>query len=36
MGSIQESTGSLGGTITQMLPVLFGFLIDAPITLSVG
>ena len=36
MGSIQEGTSSLGQTITQMLPMVFVFLIQAPIALSFG
>lgn len=36
IGSVQESTGSLGQTVTQMLPILFRFLVDIPITASIG
>ncbi|WP_430332113.1 hypothetical protein [Rhodococcus sp. ACT016] len=36
MGSIQAETASLGQTVTQMLPMLFAFLIDLPIQLSFG
>lgn len=36
MGSIQAQTASLGQTVTQMLPLLFNFLIDLPIALSFG
>jgi hypothetical protein len=36
LGSLQEGTASLGQTITQMLPMLFGWLIYAPISASVG
>lgn len=36
MGSLQAQTASLGQTVTQMLPILFGFLIDMPLQLSFG
>ncbi|SDD25055.1 hypothetical protein SAMN05444580_103427 [Rhodococcus tukisamuensis] len=36
IGSVQESTGSLGQTVTQMLPIMFLYLVDFPISASVG
>lgn len=36
MGSLQQGTASLGPTIVQMLPLLFAFLVDAPIAMSFG
>lgn len=36
MGSIAESTASLGQTVTQMLPTLFALLIKTPLELSIG
>lgn len=36
MGSIQAQTASLGQTVTQMIPMLFTFLIDNPIQMSFG
>lgn len=36
LGSVQEGTASLGQTVAQMLPMMFQFLINAPIVLSFG
>lgn len=36
MLSIQNATSSLGQTITQMLPILYTFLIKQPISFSIG
>ena len=36
MGSIAESTASLGQTVQQMVPVLFDLLFVAPLQLSIG
>lgn len=36
LGSIQEGTASLGQTVTQMLPMLYGFLVAGPLAASFG
>lgn len=36
LGSLQQGTASLGQTIEQMLPMLFSFLIKAPLAMSIG
>lgn len=36
MGSVAEATSSLGQTVRQMVPMLFGMLVSVPLNLSFG